>query len=319
MTLCEETLGPGLAAYQELTDAGKFCELAAFDDNLAALCRGATGEARNRALAAADKRMLCAVLCCCSKQPAPAASGSGRSGYQTCADRTFAAAEEFMGNDSRFKPEVSYNMRTNPPTPLMEKSAILRNMTTESIPWNRGGIEHIKNRIAEQGGAYRQGDARRPDITIVRDPSSPPIAANISRIVDFKFGNDSLTSEQRAAYTRIGGMPPLVLSEQDCDCSDDDETKGQMSLVTAAQDVRERDRSFLARLGWGALGTVAALGAVALAIVPIDGPLGETAAGAGSLAAFSRAFSAAGWTLARRQQAAALAGQRWQQVFAGGL
>ena len=33
MTLCEETLGPGLAAYQELTDAGKFCELAAFDED----------------------------------------------------------------------------------------------------------------------------------------------------------------------------------------------------------------------------------------------------------------------------------------------
>lgn len=319
MTLCEETLGPGLAAYQELTDAGKFCDLKAFDDNLAALCRGATGEARNRALAAADKRMLCAVLCCCSKQPTVAASGSGRSGYQTCADRTFAAAEKHMGNNSRFKPEVSYNMRTNPPTPLMEKSMIRRSLTTKSIPWNRGGIEHIKNRISEQGGPYRAGDARRPDITIVRDPSLPPTASNISRIVDFKFGNDSLTNAQRAAYSRIGGIPPLVLSEQDCDCADDEQTKGQMSLVTASQDIRERDRSFLTRLGWGALGTVAALGAVALAIFPLDGPVGEAAAGAGSLAAFSRAFAAAGWSTARRQAATALAGQRWRQVYAGGF
>lgn len=317
MSACEQTLGPGLAAYQELTDAGRFCELASFDDNIATICRGATGEARNRALAAADKRMLCAVLCCCAQQPV--VSQGGRNGYQTCADRTLSAAEEFMGHDSRFKPEVSYNMRTVPPTPLMERS-LFGNLTTEAIDWDSGGIEHIKNRIQQDGqGPYQTGDSRRPDVTIVRDPSSPPVTGNISRIVDFKFGNDTLSSAQRRAYTRIGGMPPLVLDEESCDCGSDDETQGQVALATAAQDVRENDRSTLARIGWGTLGTVAALGAIALAVVPFDGPAGEIAAGTGSAAAFARAFAAAGWTAARRQTAAALSAQRWQTIYGGGF
>lgn len=319
MSVCASTLGPGLAAYQELTDAGKFCDLAPFDNNLAVLCRGGTGEARNRALAKADQRMLCAVLCCCANSPVPAASGSDRNGYQTCADQTFSAAEEFMGTESRFKPEVSYNMQTNPPTPLMEKS-ILGNLTTETIPWHRGGIKHITNRIGSDGRPYQQGDARRPDVTIVRDPSSPPIAPNISRVVDFKFGTDSLSRAQLSAYSAIGGgRPPLVLDVNTCDCGNDDETKGQVALVTAAQDIRENHRSLLARIGWGALGTVAALGAIALAIVPLDGPAGETLAGMGSAASFARAFTAAGWTAARRQAAAAVASQRWQAIYAGGF
>lgn len=75
MNACAEALSPGLAAYQELTDAGRFCDLAAFDDNIAALCQGATGSARNRALATADKRMLCAVFCCCSTNPVPSTAG----------------------------------------------------------------------------------------------------------------------------------------------------------------------------------------------------------------------------------------------------
>ncbi|MEJ6401453.1 hypothetical protein [Yoonia sp. 2307UL14-13] len=319
MSVCEETLGPGLAAYQEMTDAGRFCELADFDDNLARICRGATGEARNRALEAADKRMLCSVLRCCDTNAIPAASGSGRNQYQTCADRTLSAAEGFMGHDSRFKPEVSYNMRTNPPTPLMEKG-LFGGLTTESIPWNPGGIAHIKNRIEQDGGGpYEAGNARRPDVTIVRDPSSPPVGPNIFRIVDFKFGGDTMGAQQELAYKRIGGgRDPLVLDTQECDCSNDDETRGQVALAIASQSARENDRSALERLGWGALGTVAMVGAAALALVPLDGPAGETASGAGALAAFSRAFSAVGWTATRRQAAAAASAQRWRAIYGGG-
>lgn len=316
MSACETALGPGLAAYQELTDAGRFCDLAAFDNNLATICRGASGEARNRALAAADKRMLCAVLCCCNSNPVQ--SQTGRNGYQTCADRTLSAAEEFMGNDSRFKPEVSYNMRTNPPTPLMENT-LFGNPTTESIPWTPGGIGHIQNRIGQDGTPYQTGDARRPDVIIVRDPESPPIQANISRVVEFKFPGDTFGEAQQENYQRIGGMPALELNVDECDCASDEETQGQVALATAAQDVRENDRSMLARIGWGALGTVAAIGTVALALFPGDGPLGEIAAGALTRTALGRAFAATGWTAARQQAAAAAAASRWQTLFAGGF
>lgn len=317
MSTCEEILGPGLAAYQELTDAGKFCELAGFDNNLAMICEGVTGEARNRALAAADQRMLCAVLCCCNNNPV--VSDSGRNGYQTCADRTLSAAEQHMGNESRFKPEVSYNMRTSPPTPLMVRNRITGNLTTRTIPWDPRGIPHIQNRIGQDGTPYQQGDARRPDVIIVRNPELPPVQGNISRVVEFKFGDDDFSDAQQQHYRAIGGMPALELNADKCDCSNDEETQGQVALATAAQDARENDRSMAARIGWGIVGTVAALGTAALAIFPFDGPLGEIAAGAGTAAAFARAFSAVGWTAARSRAAAALSMQRWNTAFGGAL
>lgn len=314
MSACETALAPGLAAYQQLTDAGRFCDLAAFDDSMAALCQGAAGAARNRALAKADEKMLCAVFCCCSNNPVPGEGGQG--GYDTCASQTLSAAERFMDNDSRFKSQVSYNMRPDTPEPLMERG-LFGGLTTESIPWTRGGIEHIKNRIGQDGFPYQSGDARRPDVVIVRDPSRPPTPDNVSRVVDFKF-TDSLNRAQEDAYARIGGQPPLVIDSEKCDCSDD-ETRKQLELVTAAQSVVENDRSMLNRIGLGALGTVAAVATVALAIVPVDGPLGETAAGAGTMAAFSRAFAASGWTAARQAAAAATASSRWSTLYAGAM
>ena len=317
MSTCEAILAPGLAAYQELTDAGRFCDLAPFDDNLTALCRKASGETRNQALAAADKRMLCAVFCCCAQNPIP--SASERNGYDTCAHRTLLAAESAMGNDSRFKPQVSYNMRTNPPTPLMEKNWH-GGLDTESISWTPGGIQHIKNRIGLDGIPYQSGNARRPDVTIVRDPNSPPTQDNISRIVDFKFGNDTFSKQQLRDYTRIGrGIPPLELDDQTCDCSNDNETRGQVALATAAQRVRETDRSTLARIGWGALGTVTAVAAVALVLIPVDGPAGEIVAGTASAAAFARTSAAIGWTIAQRRAAIAISAKHWQTLFSGGF
>lgn len=311
MNACAETLGPGLAAYQELTDAGRFCDLAAFDDNLAEICRGATGGARNAALARADERILCAVFCCCNVNPVPGPSGQG--GRDTCASQTLAAAEGMMGHDSRFKSQVSFNMQTDPPSPVMQRG--LFGATTEQLPWGR----HAQNRIARDlGRPYSAGDARRPDVVIVNDPSRPPTLDNINRVVDFDFAH-ALDGDQLKAYEELGGgQAPLVLHSRRCDCSAD-ETRGQTSLATAAQSVVENERSILARIGWGAVGTVAALGAAALLVFPGDGPFGEAAAGSGALAAFGRAFAATGWTAARSRAAAALSAQRWQTLYGGAL
>lgn len=120
--VCEETLGPGLAAYQQMSDAGTLCDLAPFDDNTAQLCRGATGAARNRALANVDKKMLCALLCCCNANPTT--SPSSRNAYQGCVSGTLSRAQDLMGGDSRFKPEVSYNMRALPPEPMMDAACL---------------------------------------------------------------------------------------------------------------------------------------------------------------------------------------------------
>lgn len=49
------------------------------------------------------------------------------------------------------------------------------------------------------------------------------------------------------------------------------------------------DFSIWEKVGWGALGTVALVGAGALALFPFDGPVGEYALGAASLALFAKA------------------------------
>jgi len=43
-------------------------------------------------------------------------------------------------------------------------------------------------------------------------------------------------------------------------------------------------------VGYAALGTVLAVGAVALFLIPFDGPVGKVAAGTASAAAFAAAF-----------------------------
>lgn len=316
--VCAQVLGPGLAAYQRLSDAGELCSLAGFDDALATACRAASGEARNRALARADQKILCAVLCCCAANPV--AQAGGRRGYDQCATETLGAAQRALGNNARYKPQVSYNMRANPPEPLMDKN-LFGQLTTRPLDFPSeygrmtGRIQRDFPGVTAEGGT----DTRRPDVVIVRDPSRPPTADNISRVVDFKFPGDQVREAADRAYTEIGGgVPPLELNVRVCGCSDDDEKRRQVELVSAAEQAYAVRRSNLERLGWGALGVIG-VGVTALAILsPFEGPAGDIAAGAGTAAAWSRALGGAA-TLARSRAAMQSAAAAWNRLYAPGF
>lgn len=321
--VCEETLGPGIAAYQQLSDAGKLCELAEFDDNTAAICRGATGATRNRAMWEADKKVLCALLCCCNSNPGT--SESGANSYQGCVSATLGNTQRALGGDSRFKPEVSYNMRAFPPEPMMERG-ILGGLTTTPMPWNSGGISHMRNRIERDfpnmSPEYGR-DTRRPDVVIVNDPSRPPTQDNISRVVEMKFGSDTPGRGQIEAYNDIGGRRTEVLDVEECGCSDDDEnseenTQNMTAFVTTAQSVYDSQVSMGGRVLAGVGTVLGGIATVGAALVPFDGPLGEAALGTLTAGLATRVFASSALSAAARQALARNAATAWTRIYRSG-
>jgi hypothetical protein len=317
--VCEETLGPGIAAYQKLTAAEKLCELAPFDDTIAQLCRTGAGAARNRLAWEVDKKVLCALLCCCAANPT--ASATGRNAYQGCVSGALNAAQRAMGGDSRLKPEVSFNMRAIPPEPMMERG-LFGGLTTTPIPWDRGGIAHMRNRIERDFPGvppYRGLDTRRPDVVIVNDPSRPPTRDNITNVVEMKFPGDALRREQRASYDHISGRPARVLDVQQCGCGNSDNTEAQTALVTAAKEVRDADVSNATRLLLGAGAVVAGIATVGAAAIPFDGPAGEVGLGALTARLAAGAFGRSGLSAAARQGLARQAATNWARMYRPGL
>lgn len=316
--VCDETLGPGLAAYQQMTDAGTLCALADFDDNIVQLCRGATGAARNQLMEEVDKKMLCALLCCCSRDPN--ISPSGRQAFQSCVSGTLARAQQDMGGDSRFKPEVSYNMRTYPPEPMMERG-LLGGLTTTPIPWNSGGNAHINNRIERDFPGVRPEhgrNTRRPDVVIVHDPSQPPTQDNIANVVEMKFPGDSYGEDQLRAYQDIAGGDIIELDVDTCGCNDDDTTQEQVALVTAAAEARDRQVSLGDRVLSGAGAVLTGIATVGAAALPFDGPVGEVALGGLTAGLVGRVLASSALGAAGRQAIARNAASAWQRLYGSG-
>jgi VRR-NUC domain len=319
MSVCADTLGPGIAAYQQMSNAGTLCDMASFDDTIAAICRTAAGAARNAAMWPADKKVLCALLCCCAANPSPSASGATNR-YQGCVTDTLNAAQNAMGGDSRFKPEVSYNMRANPPEPLMERG-LFGGLTTTPIPPTQGGFGQMNNRIERDfpgvppvGGT----NTRRPDVVIVNDASRPPTQDNISRVVEMKFPGDRAGAGQIDHYDSIGGKPTEELDVNECNCSDDNNTQAQVAFVTAAKTVKDAQISLGDRILSGVGAVLGAIGTAAALAVPFDGPVGEVALGSLTAALAARVFASSALSAAARQTLARGAATAWTTIFRTG-
>jgi hypothetical protein len=232
------------------------------------------------------------VMCCCDKQPN---TGDAKQDLkQSCASEALETADALLGHRSRYKPEVSFDMTADPPRPFMHRDAAGQNTTRRSEYWLGRAKGEIENY------ARGRGQVRRPDLTIVRDPCLPPVAGNIERVVEMKFGADRRDALQDNAYEviaggeenygifRVGG--PLQKNEQGCDCR---EGQRQPQLVPVPAKQRQTDWGAVRDLlGFGALTAVGVLATAALAALPFDGPAGEAAAGAGTLAAASRVANA---------------------------
>ncbi len=199
------------------------CDIAAMGmgDSAREACQSIMGAATEDALWEADKKVLCSIFCCCQTN-----------GRQACVEQTLDAAERRALDDSRYKAEVSYNMQTRPPTPMMQKENFGRDLSTTKI--GRGDIGHLAGtagkyfeeelqRPAGPGGARW----RRPDVVIVRDPTKPPTQGNISRVVEMKFPGDTADDDVMRDYASIAGSPDKLelMEADDCGCSQDERPK----------------------------------------------------------------------------------------------
>ncbi|MCF6204539.1 MAG: VRR-NUC domain-containing protein [Methylococcaceae bacterium] len=239
-----------------------------------------------------DDKVLCEVMCCCSNNPCTG-SEAGTNQRQGCVSATLQAADEVLNHQSRYKPEISYNMDTHPPSPFMHRDEMGQDNTQKSDRWQTRARQEIPG---YRGG---QGDVRRPDVIIVKDSSKPPYQENIDRVVEMKFKGDRLGVGQEESYVIIAGDEDrLMLMEEgkDCTCTDND---GELEPVPQPVAIPEEEPSVdwwavAETTGMAVVTAVAAVATVALVIVPFDGPAGEIAAGTGTAVAAARTAAAFG-------------------------
>ena len=146
-----------------------------------------------------DDQVICAVMCCCAEKPNIGAAE--RNLRDDCATEVLAAADKALGHKSRYKPQISYDMRpdgSGPPTPLMHRVDGPAS-TIPSERWQQQAKEMI------EGYAGGKGLVRRPDIVIVDDSCLPPVSSNIERVIELKFGADTRNPQQDKAYELIAG------------------------------------------------------------------------------------------------------------------
>ena len=173
-----------------------------------------------------------------------------------------------------------------------------QNTTQRSTHWQTRAIREI------DGYKSGEGHVRRPDVVIVKNPQKPPDQKNIERVVEMKFSGDVFGYEQRNAYQRIAGIKAKFMSmeENDCNCSSDDQQRQEEGVLDPfLAPVPEKEQEKI--IDWGAvgetigMGVVTALGGVATAALllsPLEGPVGEAAAGTGTAAAAARTAAAFG-------------------------
>jgi hypothetical protein len=276
--ICAETLGPGLAGLSAAIQQGTIAGSQLFAEYCQSCPKTLTTAAYNAAIKAIDDKAMCQVMCCCKNTQY----------RQECVKETLDKADDLLGGKSRYKAEISYNMRVNPPTPFMHRENGV-NTTRRSEYWQTRAANEIPG---YQSGA---GHVRRPDVVIVNDPEKPPTRSNINRIVEMKFAGDTEGYGQYDAYRQIAGPRGKfdVIEQDDCDCNDQRGKKLPLPIpVQVTQRQKAPDGKWYEIPVWGVVTAVAAVATVAAFLVPFDGPLGEAAAGSATVASAAR-FAAA--------------------------
>lgn len=171
------------------------------------------GVAAGGGLHPVDKQVLCELMCRCNKAGNFRVGSDGRALKQQCVSMALQGIDDLVGNKSRYKPEISYDMRQPVPAPIMDSRNPLR------------GHGWVPGWMSKHGVPPGVGAVRRPDVIIVKNPNLPPTQANIERVVELKFPPDRLTQDQKDAYETIAGDKGkfTVLSLEDCNCPKEEE------------------------------------------------------------------------------------------------
>ncbi|HEY7394228.1 MAG TPA: PAAR-like domain-containing protein [Gemmatimonadaceae bacterium] len=166
---------------------------------------------------------LCVIICQCDKEPVASASGESDL-KEKCVELALNTAHA-AGQMENMRPEIPYNMTTNPPTPLLHRlpgggTGLGR---TDNLPTRmiQEGLKSAQN----NGGVYQ---VRIPDVVISRAINSTAAgsaasltAPNLKAVVEIKFNNQTRDPQQIADYGRIAGSPNRVveLNPRECMCN----------------------------------------------------------------------------------------------------
>lgn len=178
-----------------------------------------------------DKGYLCSKVCMCNAGT-KLRDRLGRELKQRCT--TVSIWEDEDGNQLvwRYKAEVGYSMKANPPAPLMSREQPNR---ASRFPLGRAMGDGLLKRQFE--GRPQKGLLRIPDCVVLKVTGAElasmcsaghidwkqliPVQSNIDTVVEIKFAGDELSREQLNAYQRIAGDKAKfrLLETSDCDCN----------------------------------------------------------------------------------------------------
>lgn len=189
-----------------------------------------------------DRGYLCQKMCGCNAGT-KILNTLGHELKQRCTTARIWADEEINQLVWRYKAEVGFNMKTNPPKPLM---SIEQPNRPSRFPLGRAMGEGLLKRDLE--GRPQKGLLRIPDCIILNVTGAElaamrasgkidwerliPVKDNIETVLEIKFAGDQLDRSQREAYQDIAGKERFRLIEiSDCDC-------GKKRLAPATEPIR---------------------------------------------------------------------------------
>lgn len=219
-----------LAAYNSLIKNKKLCEAIKDRTGIRMACPPPQDD-----LNALDRKVLCAIFCCCLDNPNTTSAGHKR--YQNCVAATLRAAQTFDTNQPayRMNPEVSYDMSRSPPQPL-------------------GRYADIEAARASSKAEYEAATGRRrPDVVVRRD-NGPLQGDNIARVYEMKFPGDKYGPGQEDAYKKIASDENnlVTLDKEKC-CDSGDDKEGESTLNASKEIMAQKGRDFLKMLAAGGL------------------------------------------------------------------
>lgn len=162
--------------------------------------------------------LICALICKCDQVPTQSASGASEL-KQECVEKALLAADDALGGKSPIKPEIPYNMTTNPPTPILSREAQANGLLRATRYLPRRMQEMGLKSAAAAGGVY---EVRIPDAVIMRNPGVSDLTErNLKAVVEIKFNNQPRDADQIRDYSRVAGGDEdrvVELSPAECMC-----------------------------------------------------------------------------------------------------
>lgn len=176
-----------------------------------------------------DRGYLCQKMCGCNTGTA-IRNQLGHELKQRCTSVRIWADEEINQLVWRYKAEVGFSMKANPPKPLMSVEQPNR---PSRFPLGRAMGEGLFKRELE--GGPQKGLLRIPDCIVLNTTGAElaamraggtiawarliPVKPNIEIVLEIKFAGDRLDGYQQKAYETIAGEERFrLLKTSDCNC-----------------------------------------------------------------------------------------------------